>query len=227
MKKNNVYDSSYIPYIHRIGRMTNGTALFLAFLPIIVLSMVYGIVPTKEMIVSGFVSIASTVGLFWIIEPISYFPVVGIAGTYMCCLSGNISNLKLPCAAAALKAANVEEGSREATIVSTLGIAVSTVVVTLFLTVAIFLGTAVLVALPAGVVLTLKTLLLPALFGAVLGQFAMKNIPLGISGLIIAIVARFVVGKMVSGPSVFPILLSVFGTIMVARLMFRGKEKLQ
>ena len=49
--------------------------------------------------------ITSAVGVIWFVEPISYFPIVGVAGTYMAFVSGNISNLRIPCAMIAQKAA--------------------------------------------------------------------------------------------------------------------------
>ena len=58
-------------------------------------------------------------------EPISYFLIVGVAGTYMAFVSGNISNLRIPCAMIAQKAAGVEPGTDKGSIVATLGMAVS------------------------------------------------------------------------------------------------------
>ena len=62
--------------------------------------------------------------MIWFVEPISYFPIVGVAGTYMAFVSGNISNLRIPCAMIAQKAAGVEPGTDRGSIVATLGMAV-------------------------------------------------------------------------------------------------------
>lgn len=51
--------------------------------------------------------------MLWFVEPISYFPVVGAAGTYMAFLSGNISNMRIPCASMAQVAADVEPGTEK------------------------------------------------------------------------------------------------------------------
>ena len=66
--------------------------------------------------------------MIWFVEPISYFPIVGAAGTYMAFISGNISNLRIPCAMIAQKAAGVEPGTDRDCSVATLGMAVSMIV---------------------------------------------------------------------------------------------------
>ena len=110
--------------------------------------------------------ITSAVGVIWFVEPISYFPIVGVAGTYMAFVSGNISNLRIPCAMIAQKAAGVEPGTDRGSIVATLGMAVSIIVNVIILAAVIFAGAQVLQQLPEIVVNALQ-LLLPALFGAI------------------------------------------------------------
>ena len=78
--------------------------------------------------------------MIWFVEPISYFPIVGAAGTYMAFISGNISNLRIPCAMIAQKAAGVEPGPDRDSIVATLGMAVSIIVNVITLAAGIFAG---------------------------------------------------------------------------------------
>ena len=104
--------------------------------------------------------------MIWFVEPISYFPIVGVAGTYMAFVSGNFSNLRIPCAMIAKKAAGVEPGTDRGSIVATLGMAVSIIVNVIILAAGIFAGAQVLQQLPEIVVNALQ-LLLPALVGAI------------------------------------------------------------
>ena len=66
------------------------------------------VIPFFSAIVNGFIGIASAVGVVWIVEPISYFPIIGVSGTYMAFISGNVRNLRIPCAMVAQKIAGVE-----------------------------------------------------------------------------------------------------------------------
>lgn len=171
------YDKEYLPFIIRWGRITNWTALVLCFAPVCVLAFVYDLMPPVQAILSAFVAIASAVGVVWFVEPISYFPIIGVAGTYMAFISGNIGNLRIPCAMIAQKVAGVEPGTNEGAIVATLGMAVSIVVNTVILTAGIAAGAQVLQQLPPALLKALQ-LLLPALFGAVFVQFAMSKLKL-------------------------------------------------
>lgn len=70
----------------------------------------------------GAVSIISSFGVLWFVEPISYYPVVGQIGTYMAFLSGNISNMHVLCASMAQVSAEVEPGTHEGSIIATIGV---------------------------------------------------------------------------------------------------------
>ena len=89
-------------------------------------------------------------------------------------LSGNISNMRVPCASIATKSAGYVEGSDEGTITATIGIAVSTFVSTTFLTVGVIAGSWLLSILPP-IVTTILNLLLPALFATLLVNYCMMT----------------------------------------------------
>ena len=170
---NNFYKDEYMPKINRIGKMTGYVGVILAFLPAVALAVVYGLLPKPAALLTAFVSGASAFGVLWFVEPISYFPVVGPAGTYMAFLSGNISNMRIPCASMAQVAADVEPGTEKGSVIATIGMAVSIIINTSVLTVGAILGTSVLEMLPASVISALNYLL-PALFGALIVQFGIK-----------------------------------------------------
>ena len=135
---------------------------------------------------TAFIAGASAFGMLWFVEPISYFPVLGPVGTYMAFLSGNISNMRVPCASVAQVSANVKPGTHQGSIIATLGMAVSIVINVAVLTIGVILGSSVLSMLPASVTQALNYLL-PALFGALLVQFAMKQVKLGVFVLVFGI----------------------------------------
>lgn len=145
------YKDEYTPKINRIGKLTGYLGVLVAFTPALVLAVVYGIVPKPAALLTAFISGASAFGVLWFVEPISYFPVVGPAGTYMAFLSGNISNMRIPCASMAQVAAEVEPGTEKGSIIATLGMAVSIIINVSVLTIGAILGSSVLAMLPDSV----------------------------------------------------------------------------
>lgn len=111
---------------------------------------------------TAFIAAASAFGFLWIVEPISYFTVLGPIGTYMAFLSGNISNMRVPCASMAQIAAGVEPGTEKGSVISILGMATSIVINVSVLTIGVILGSSVLAKMPTGVIEALNYLL-PAL----------------------------------------------------------------
>ena len=187
------YKDEYTPKINRIGKLTGYLGVLVAFTPALVLAVVYGIVPKPAALLTAFISGTSAFGVLWFVEPISYFPVVGPAGTYMAFLSGNISNMRIPCASMAQVAAEVEPGTEKGSIIATLGMAVSIIINVSVLTIGAILGSSVLAVLPDSVKAALNYLL-PALFGALFVQFGMKMIKHSVIMVVIAFALYFAIG---------------------------------
>ena len=176
--KNNVFRGEFLPWIIKTGRATNLLGVLLAFGPCLALIMM-GVWPNWTAL--GACAVVQIPGLLvtQIREPISFFTVLGVPGTYMSFLSGNISNMRVPCASIATKSAGYVEGSDEGTITATIGIAVSTFVSTAFLTVGVIAGSWLLSILPP-VVTQVLNLLLPALFTTLLVNYIMMRPKFGI-----------------------------------------------
>lgn len=187
------YTEEYMPKVNKIGKFTGYVGVLVAFIPAVVLAVVFEILPKPAALLTAFISGASAFGVLWFVEPISYFPVVGSAGTYMAFLSGNISNMRIPCASMAQVAADVKPGTQEGSVIATLGMAVSIIINVSVLTVGAILGTSVLSMLPESVKGALNYLL-PALFGALLVQFGMKMKKHSIFMVIIAIILYILIG---------------------------------
>ncbi|MDR1017756.1 MAG: hypothetical protein LBM02_03540 [Lachnospiraceae bacterium] len=228
---NDYYSKSYMPGIIKWGKITMLLGITLCFLPALVISFVYGYMPPAAAILTGLLSQVSVSGAFYIVEPISYFPILGIPGTYLTFLSGNTSNMRVPCSSVAQEAADVEFGTEQGSIISTIGIAVSVMVGLVILTVGAVGGNAIVGMMPAGMKEALNYLL-PALFGAVFGQFAISRPKLAAVAAVIAIgmtwllrngFLDFMPGK--NPPSYLVILIAVFGSIFAGRLIY--KKELQ
>lgn len=220
-EKNNIFDGVYLPDIIRWGKITNWIGILLSFGPAIVLAVIFDLVPPASAILTGFISMAGAVGVLWFIEPISYFPIIGVAGTYMAFLTGNISNLRIPAATVAQKVAGVEPGTNEGSIIATLGMAVSVIVNIVILALGVLAGTQILAALPQNIVDAFNYLL-PSLFGALFIQFAISKPKLAPIAIGIALILTLLVNQGII-PSFITTLVSVFGTMGIGIAMHKKK----
>ena len=219
MTTQQIYDQEYIPYSIKWGRLTSLIGVAASFFPVVILSFVFKVVPALDAIAAAATIRISACLVYYFIEPISFQPVLGIPGTYMAFLSGNLSNLRVPCSSVAQQAAGVEEGTPEGAVLSTIGVAVSIVVNLAILTLGVFLGSQIIALIPESVVNAL-VYLVPALYGAMLMQMilyapkiALIAVPLSIVTLAISRTGIF--------DSSMAILISVFGSIIIGRLLMK------
>lgn len=180
------FEREFIKPINFWGRLTNYLAFIIAFIPGIYLYLVHGALPPIRSVITGALSTISFVGVLWFIEPVSYFPILGTAGTYMSFLSGNISNMRVPCSVVAQSAADVEEGTQKGSIISVLGIGSSVIVNLIVMLIGAFFGGQLLKVLPAGITAAFDYIL-PAVFGAIFGQFAPSNFKIASFALILGV----------------------------------------
>lgn len=220
MENKNYFEQEYIPRMHRIGKITGFLGVIASFLPAIVLAVVYGLLPKPAALLTAFISALSAFGLLWIFEPISYFSVLGPVGTYMAFLSGNISNMRVPCASMAQVAAEVEPGTEKGSVISALGMAISVIINISVLTIGIILGSSILSKLPPTITDSLKYLL-PALFGALLMQFGLKSKSLTVMVFVFAFLLNLALSAgwfvwLPGANNYLAILSSVFLSILIA-----------
>ena len=219
MTTQQIYDQEYIPYSIKWGRLTSLIGVAASFFPVVILSFVFKVVPALDAIAAAATIRISACLVYYFIEPISFQPVLGIPGTYMAFLSGNLSNLRVPCSSVAQQAAGVEEGTPEGAVLSTIGVAVSIVVNLAILTLGVFLGSQIIALIPESVVNAL-VYLVPALYGAMLMQMilyapkiALIAVPLSIITLAISKTGIF--------DSSMAILISVFGSLIIGRFLMK------
>ncbi len=221
----NYFKDDYIPQIVKVGKITCWLGALIVFLPALVVTYGYGIVPEKTALVAALIAQLSVNAVWWFIEPVSFFPILGIPGTYIAFLSGNIGNLRIPCAAAALKATETEVGSDESSVISTIGVSASVFVNIILLVVGVFLGQVILDNIDQSVRDALGYLL-PALFGAVFAQFAIDDIKNGVVAMLLGVVSLTLYSKGMFNwipldPYIVNILVPIFGTMAFAKFTYK------
>ena len=205
----------------RIGSPTNILAAVTAFIPVIYLCATYNCWPDLNLVLSAWALTAIAFGAFYIVEPISYYASLGMAGTYLSFLSGNIGNMRMPCASLALDVTESETGTIQAEVVSTMAICGSIITNLIATTAAAFVGTAIVSVLPEAVNIVLKSYASAAIFGATFGNYALKKPKLAVFGIGIPIICKLI-GKF---PAWLIIIISVFGTVAIARLFYVQEAK--
>lgn len=210
-----VYEK-YLKDITKIGRFTMILGILVSILPAAIMTWGFGFNPGIAAVIAGAIAQISVSGAFYFSEPISYFPIVGRAGLYMGFLSGNLVNARIPAAVAAVEGSGYESGTDEGAIMGTIGIGVSIWVGIIFLLLAVLAGQTVLSALPPSFSKMLS-LIIPALFGGVFAQFAVKSPITGIFALAVSFIMTKLVVFIPGQPSFIVTLVSVFATIYFAK----------
>lgn len=215
----NNYEKSFTKPIIRYGSLTNLLAIPLCFIPAIYLWLVKGAFPGWNNILTGWMYVASMFAIYSVVEPICYFPILGLPGTYMSFLSGNIGNMRVPCAVVAQESLGVEPGTKKAELIATLGIAGSIFTNTIMVTIAA-IGGAALMSVFSPVVLTAFKYVSSAIFGAMFAMFASKNLKYGAFALVV--VMAMLLSKAIPVYIMIPI--AVFSTAIFGVVDYNKKQ---
>ena len=205
----------------RIGAPTNLLAALTAFFPVLYLCFKFDCWPDMSLVLAGWGLVALSFGAFYIVEPVSYYASLGMSGTYLSFLSGNIGNMRVPCAALALDVTKSETGTVQAEIVSTMAICGSIITNLIATTSAALVGAAVVAVLPAAIKTGLQTYASAAIFGATFGNFAIKKPQVALFGLAIPVICKLFIPI----PAWMTIVASVFGTVGIARVFYSMEKK--
>ena len=175
----------------RIGIITLGVGMIANFIPAVYFFFAYGVMPPLADLFKIWTVAAITFGISWFIQPVTFFSMLGVSGTYIGWLAGNCADICAPAVTMAQKAAGYEAGTPEGDVMATIGITGSIFVSVTIIFLATFIGGNMLDALPAFVKAGFKYIL-PAVFGAVYVQLCLKHLKVGIitiaAGLAIAFI---------------------------------------
>jgi len=126
--------ATYNDRLHRTGRifMLSGFAVMIS-VPLTIM-IVTGVVPDPAAFFPAFLTLSLLQLPGGIIEVLTYSPMLGTSATYLAFITGNLSNLKIPCAMNARQLCGTEIGSPENEVVATLAVSASTITTTIVLT---------------------------------------------------------------------------------------------
>lgn len=224
MKTNKKQPMSYLDGTHYWGRIWGLTLFVLILLFPIAVCLIFNVLPRWNALLNGLLAILPMYWAVGIVEMFTYVPMLGAGGAYLSFVTGNISNLKLPCALDAMERANVKPSQEEGELISTIAIAVSSIVTTLIIILGVILIIPLTPLLEAEVLTPAFDMILPALFGGLAVVFISKNAKLSIAPIILMLVLFIFVPALNAGTVGIMVPVGVVFTVAVARILYkRGK----
>ncbi|MDR1631011.1 MAG: hypothetical protein LBS36_12500 [Oscillospiraceae bacterium] len=200
---------SYIDSMHFTGRIWMVLALCVMISVPLFFCIGNNAWPTLFSVLAGLGPIAVIFYPTAVIEVIAFSPLLGVGGTYLSFVSGNISDLKLPCALAAMESADVRPGSEEGEVISTISIAASTIVTTTVVTVLVVVIVVLMRVFGMDDTSQVKSTIsflapaldnaLPALFGALGASYFRKHFRISVIPVAVILILLLFNGTLASG----------------------------
>ena len=161
--------------LHRIGRIT-GVAIVVLLLAVpFLFGIVNSVSPDWGGVLSGFLKVGMIYVPVSIVEFLVYAPMLGVGGSYLSFITGNVTNMKIPCAMNARDIAETKPGTPEHEIISTISVATSAIVTTLVIVAGVILLVPLQPVLQNEVLLPAFDNVVPALFGALGLKYFLKS----------------------------------------------------
>ena len=217
MKKN----LSYIDSVHRDGTIWNLTVMILLVMFPVSLCFIFSTAPDWGALAMGLLATAPMYWAVGVIETVTFVPMLGAGGSYLSFVTGNISNLKLPCAINALEQNEVSANSEEGEVISTIAIAASSIVTTLIIILGVICIVPLTPILEAPVLSPAFAQMLPALFGGLGVAFVSKNWKVAVAPVLLMLVLFVFVPALNSGTVGIMVPVSVLFTIGIARILYK------
>lgn len=217
MKKN----LTYIDSVHRDGRIWNLSVMVLLLAFPIAVAAIFSATPDWSALLTGLIATAPMYWAVGAIETVTFVPMLGAGGSYLSFVTGNISNLKLPCALNALEQNGVSANSEEGEVVSTIAIAISSIVTTVIIVLGVVLIVPLTPILQAPVLQPAFEQILPALFGGLGVAFVSKNWKVAVAPILLMLVLFIFVPALNAGTVGIMVPVSALFTIGVARILYK------
>lgn len=209
--------------LHRIGKLTMLLGIIaLVSVPFIV-AAIFGVSIDGKGFLGGIAKVAIVYIPVAIVEFLVYAPMLGAGGSYISFITGNVTNMKIPCAMNARDIAGTEVGTPENEIVSTISTATSAIVTTLVIVVGVVL------LIPLQPVLQSETLapafdyVVPALFGALGLKYFSKSPQIAVIPVVLMSLLCIFVPSMISQTSILMIPSGALALLIGFLLFKRGK----
>ncbi len=214
-------EMTYMDKVHRWGTTWNLSMMVLMMAFPVIIALLFHAMPDWQGLLMGLIATAPMYWAVGVVETFTYIPMLGAGGSYLSFVTGNISNLKLPCALGALEQAGVKANSDEGEVVSTIAIAVSSIVTTIIIIIGVLLIVPLTPLLESPVLTPAFDQMIPALFGGLGVVFVSRNWKIAVAPVILMLILFIFVPALNEGTVGIMVPVSVLFTVGVSRLMYK------
>lgn len=218
------YFEAYNGRTHIIGRIVSILTLVMLVGAPFVIGIYLGAMPDLGAVAKGFLS----VGLVWAVSSVAefliYTPMLGAGGGYLAFITGNLINMKIPCAVNARDIVGAKTGTAENEVISTLSIATSSLVTILVLALGVLLLVPLQPVLQSAALQPAFDNVVPALFGAMAYKYFRKNMKTALAPLIV-ISVLFILAPALTGSTSFMIIPSGALAIGIAFYFYKKQSR--
>jgi hypothetical protein len=221
MEQKNKSVKNYIEKTDVYGKIWIWTAAVVILLVPVVICLAYNAWPSAANVLKGLLGVAP---LFWtvgVVEVITYTPMLGVGGTYLGFVTGNITSIKAPAALTAMENLGVKADSEEGEVVSTIAIATSSIVTTLIIAIGVALLTVIAPVLNSPVLAPAFENILPALFGGLGVVFISRNWKIAVVPIALMLVLFIAIPALNEGTVGIMVPVSVVFTLITSRIMYK------
>lgn len=181
---------------HRVGRITVMLALTCFTMLPVVLALYYKVNVNVAIVFANAVPMFITFATVAVCENLSYEPIIGAGGLYVACVTGNVSNLKIPAALNAIEVAGCEPGTEKGDVLSIIAIAASSIVTVIIVFLGmLFLGPLIEPLFNNPYIQPAFNNLIPALFGSIMAPFIIKNKKESILPVVLPVIFLLIVSR--------------------------------
>ena len=212
--------NDYIAKTDRYGRLWIWTAVVIITMVPVAACLYYDAWPAATAVLKGLLGVAPIYWTVGFIEVLTYTPMLGVGGTYLAFVTGNLTSIKAPAALNAMQNADVKAGSEEGEVISTIAIATSSIVTTLVIILGVVMLAALTPILNSPVMAPAFDNILPSLFGGLAVVYISKNWKLAVTPLVF-MVAVFLAFPSLSGSVGILVPVGVLITLGAARIMYK------
>ena len=187
--------------LHRIGRLTMVLMIGMLMMVPVVFGLLNGLSPDWNGFVNGIIKVAIIYYPTSIVEFLIYTPMLGVGGSYLSFITGNVTNMRIPCAMNAASIAKTEPGTAEHEIISTIAVATSAITTTLVIVAGVILLVPLQPVLQSAVLQPAFNNVVPALFGALGLKYFAKSLRLSAPPLVLMSILCIAVPSLINQTS--------------------------
>ena len=206
--------------MHTYGRVSTIIIFAMLMLSPIIMSMYFNVDINIKTVLTASAGICALFLPASIVEVITYAPMLGTGATYLAFITGNLTNLKIPCCMNARNLVGTEFGTKENEVVSTISVAISSLVTIVVIAVGVMLLVPLEPIINSPVLQPAFSTVVPALFGALGYQYIKQAPQVAIVPFLLVATICFIVPSLASQVVVL-IGVSAIVSIIIARVLYK------